>query len=168
VHIISTVLDSSLRHVSVHNPVPPLTESDLAGTVAWHFVPESQQDMVRRRLTECLATGEPQRYRVRADVPTKPGLLFLVRASRAFIDGKKAIHVICCQVPPEVDWLTEAEIDFLRLIARHTQKEVAARMGITVQSVSWHERVLRKKLRLECRHDLLTLAVELDEESLGA
>jgi DNA-binding CsgD family transcriptional regulator len=163
-HIVSSLVNENLVHVSIHNPAPPLTEAQVVGRSVMEFCPPGQREIVYDRLTHCLATGEPQSYRVRVDLGNER-ILFLVRAKRVVIAGVVLAHCIATKVPPEVDDLAEADVEFLRLLASREQKEVARLLGITVGSVSRKERQLRRQLRLESRHELRIIAQELEEES---
>jgi DNA-binding CsgD family transcriptional regulator len=162
-HIVSSLVNENLVHVSIHNPAPPLTESQVVGRSVMEFCPPGQREIVYDRLTHCLATGEPQSYRVRVDLGSER-ILFLVRAKRVVIAGVVLAHCIATKVPPEVDDLADADVEFLRLLARQEQKEVAHLLGITRQAVSKRERQLRGKLRLKSRVELILIGRELDEE----
>ena len=65
------------------------------------------------------------------------------------------------QHDPELDLLTERELEVLRHIARgYLYKEVALRLGISVKTVEAHVGSVLRKLQLSNRHELGRWAME--------
>src|SRR6266478_987155 len=56
---------------------------------------------------------------------------------------------------PRIDALTEGDRKYLSLIRQGMQnKEIAARLNVSVSTVKWHDERLLRKMAVSSRHDL--------------
>jgi DNA-binding NarL/FixJ family response regulator len=99
------------------------------------------------------------------------GYLLKARVSRELVDVIRAVHSGHKRIPPEIaaelaehageEDLSARELEVLGLIARgNANKEIAARLGITEETVKSHVRRILDKLRANDRTHAVTIALK--------
>jgi DNA-binding NarL/FixJ family response regulator len=99
------------------------------------------------------------------------GYLLKARVNRDLVDVIRAVHLGQKRIPPEIaaelaehageEDLSPRELEVLGLIARgNANKEIAARLSITEETVKSHVRRILDKLRANDRTHAVTIALE--------
>lgn len=165
-HHISVLFDSDLVQQSIFGVLPPLREEDVIGTVPWSIVHDiDTQDIIKDRLSRCLALGEPQAYRVRVLMPDGKLTLFAVRVKRVIIGAERMVHCVCVSLPAMVANITLSDRVLLELLSTRCElKEVARILKITSSAVSQRISALKRKLGVESLYELREIAQALADE----
>jgi DNA-binding CsgD family transcriptional regulator len=141
--MIVAVLDNKLTHTCVSSVVPPLTEKDVIGKPAWHFLDtDEERELVKSRLAMCLILQEPQVYQVRTTIGDVP-LVWSVRAC-PIPCGVLLMSVV---VPAGFDLLTKRELEVLQHSRLGlSQVQIARLLKVSKGTVSRVEDGIRRKM----------------------
>ena len=99
------------------------------------------------------------------------GYLLKARVNRELVDAIRAVYSGQKRIPPEIaaelaehageEHLSARELEVLGLVAKgHANKEIAARLAITEETVKSHIRRILDKLRANDRTHAVTIALE--------
>ena len=158
--MLGMLLDGNLVILWVSRVIPQLRVSDVIGRHPWDFNPPDEADVIKTRLSRCIALGERQVYRSESQVK---GARHIWQVVAERIDSTRQVVCMSRELPQGIDTLSEVDRSILGLLAKgRSQRAIADSLGLGQSTVSKHVERMILTCGMVSRDALARVAASLE------